>query len=270
MNRKKKSKLAKVVPALHPYDDVECWLRNDFREPPVFNIAEFQKKLDSAFGAENAFVLAWSGDRTYGDAFLNEKGELERKPVLLLAQEQVNATDYIYISVPRWVIMEVLHGSQLEQSWEAASFINDDSGIPRRVRAQKPPQYFYKHFRTIAQHNPWCCDYMLARNAVCYGKYRLPSEEDVKVIRGLRVAMDEKGVAQRNDAPRDAKVLQLAADATRHHMKYAAQQRKKAVQELIMSDPMQWVGDILKTYNITQTAPEIDRTLKEGFAREEI
>ena len=72
MNRKKKAKLEKKVEAytatLSVFDDPLQWLNHDAVCPwTPKQIEDYQKKLDSAFGAENAIVIAWSYDERYFD-----------------------------------------------------------------------------------------------------------------------------------------------------------------------------------------------------------
>ncbi len=289
MNRKRESKLktelAKAVKRLAPYDDPCEWLKGDFQTPPLppKEIADFQAKINSAFGAENALVLAWSGDRKYGDAFYTDwhinglpKGKLERKPVLLFAEEKVNEHDYVYVSCPRWLILEVHHGSELEASWEASSWVEDDSftGGRKRIRAEKPPQYFYTHLRILAEHDktllvndmPRCCQRMFSQNRICYGRYRLPSDVDVAYVRRIRENMDKAGVAQRNDEKRSEKVLNAAADSTNYFIKRAQQQKALAVQEIMLENYEVFFDDILKDNKLTPH--EIRSALKEGFDKQ--
>ena len=287
MNRKKTAKIAKAIekaPSIHPFDDTETWLRGDFTAPPwpKEKIVEFQKRINSAFGAENALVLAWSGDRSYGDSFYTNwfanglpKGKLERKPVLLFAEVPVSEHDYLYITVPRWLILEVHHGSELESSWEVASWVEDKSmlGGRKRIRAEKPPEFFYQHLQIIAQHDrpfltndmPACCRNMMAQNRICYGRYREPSEVDIAYIRGIRERMDRDGVAQRNDERRSAKLLQNAAASTRHFIHRAQQQKALAVQEMMLENPKLYLGDILKRSGNTMSAKELREIAVEAF-----
>ncbi len=290
MNRKRTSKLKKVietqVAALSPYDDPVAWLKDP---PPcpwtAKQIQDFQDQINSAFGAQNAYVLAWSGDKQYGDEFYIDwyangepKGSPETKPMLLFQSVPVNDRDYVYVYAPRFVILETLHGSQLEASWEESSWVDDPESLggKKRIRRKKPPQFFYRVIKTIAQHErsitsngrrPCCKRVWDAYRGICYGKYRPPADEDLAMIRSMRENLDKLGIVQRNDVPRDPKVLQLATAATQYYMSQAARQRRTAVQEMIMADPQQFMGDVIKNYGITMNATEIERTLKEGFKR---
>lgn len=275
-NRKKQAKLDKVKPEpIHIYDQTETWLRGDFHAPPWSQekIDAFQKRIDSAFGAENAIVLAWSGDRSYGDAFLNEKGELERKPVLLFAETKINETDYHYASVPRWVLMEVHHGSELEDGWDEAAHVVDNHGACLRIRPEKPPKHFYVHLKTIAQHNipvnsglmPQCCANMIAQKRICYGKYKLPSDEDIAYVGRIRARMDKDGVAQRNDTARSIKLLQNATSATQHFIKKAQEQRAFATQQHILENLDTFTKDILEKKGSTMSYKEVHDIAKEAF-----
>ncbi len=277
MNRKKTSKLKKLVETqiakLSPFDNVENWLTDNFEKPPwpKEKIADFQKRLDSAFEAPNGIVLAWSGDRSYGEVFLNEKGEPERKPVLLFAEEKINERDYLYIQCPRWVLMEVHHGSQLEDGWDEASYVSNEFGVPQRIRPEKPPQYFYKHFQTIAIHDtpaligdtPWCCHRMMAQNKICYGRYREPSDVDIALVGKTRKKLNEMGIFQRNDTARSAKLLEMATLSTKHFIKKAQEQKALRVQEAMLNNYEVFFDDILEGNKLSPR--EVREALKEAF-----
>lgn len=290
MNRKRKAKIeqaiVKATNSLHPLNDPLCWLTDT---PPCpwtdEQIAEYQAKLDSAFGAERAIVLAWSGDKRYWDSFYVDwhfngepKGSPEKKPALLWKEIAVNEHDYVYISVPRFILYERLHGSEMEASWKESSWVADPEvlGGMKRIRTEKAPEAFYHILETIAEHEvpsvsghkAPCCERM-EPHSICYGKYAPPSDKQLMKARDVRIKMDKDGVAQRNDAPRSEKLMARAAASTQYFYQRAAEQRRSAVQELIMSDPQQFMGDVFKNYGVTMTAPEIDKVLKEGFSRQQ-
>lgn len=284
MNRKKQAKLDRIKPkSIHPFDNTENWLKGDFREPPWSKekIAEFQKKIDSAFGAENAILLIWSGDRSYGDAFYTDwhqnglpKGELERKPVLLFAEYKVNEHDYVYVTCPRWLLVEVHHGSELEASWEASSWVYDSElRCNKRIRDEKPPRYFYEHLKIIAQHEvplnssllPGCCERMLEQKSPCYGKYREPSDDDLKFVRTIRERMDRDGVAQRNDAERSSKLLEKATLSTQYFIQQAQRQRAISTQNHILENLEHFTKDILEKKGSTMSYKEVHDIAKEAF-----
>ncbi len=273
MNRKKKAKVDKLIAAevakLHVYDDVENWLRGDYQTPPWSQdkIADFQKRLDSAFEAENAMVLVWSGDRRYGDAFYNEKGELERTPPIFFARHTIeNTNDYIYIGCPRWLVMEVIHGSQLEATWDEASCPTESNGKTFRIRPEKPPEFYYKHFFTIADHNGYCCERMVAENRVCYGKYREPNQSDIDRVGATRADLTARGIFQRNDEERSAKALQDASAQTKFLIKEAQKQKAVHIQNVMMENYEVFFDDILKDNKLTPR--EIRATLTEAFDKQ--
>lgn len=254
-------------------------------------IDAFQKRIDSAFGAEKALVLAWSYDRTYWDEFFMDEWNIfgdpttppQKTPILLFKQFDLNDKDRFYVSWPRWMILEKHHGSQLTD-WEQSAYTADDQfiGGKKRIRRETAPEFFYvqldRPLGVLARHekssviggpNPCCVRRWEAAKSICYGSYRDPSDEDIAAVRQIRINMDKAGVAQRNDAPRSAKMLEAAAESTRHHMKMAERQMKLGIREMIMNDPEPYIADIIKNYGITMSSPEIERTLREGFARQE-
>jgi len=269
--------------SLHPYDDINNWLKGDFKTPPWSpkQIQDFQDRLDSAFGAKNAFVLVWSADRRYGDEFYNEHGELEKKPPLLFkevpASDKPNEKDYIYIGVPRWMIMEVHHGSQLEAGWESASWVTDPDGSKRRVRPENPPEFYYVNARVIDRHEQTsvigavapCCQRMWSNGKnVCFGRYREPDETDIAFVRGIRENQDKANVVQRNDAERCAKIIQDGNLATKHFMKRSAELKSLAVQEAMLAHPEAFFGDILKDRGATMSPREFESTVRQALEQQ--
>lgn len=277
--------------SLHPFDNFENWPRGDFATPPwpKTKIAEFQKRINSAFGAENALVLVWSADRSYGDEiyegpwdpFGNPLGRSTRKPVLLFGQKQINDEDYLYIVPPRWCLMEAHHGSQLTD-WDDASWVSDEAciGGRKRVRPKNAPEYYYVHLMNgvLAHHeqplvtgdDPPCCKRMWENGKrICYGKYREPNESDLAMIRSIREGMDAWGVAQRADQPRSAKMLMLANLATTHFMQQAKLKRATAAKELMLSNVGAFCGDILTKKGSTMSQIEMERIVKNALEQDE-
>ena len=233
------------LPLVSRYDEIEKWVEGGFENAPWSqeSIDNFQKRINSAWGGENCIVLVWSGDRSYGDAFYTDwfptglpKGDLERKPVLLFGEFKVNERDYIYVVPPRWVLMEVHHGSQLEAGWEESAWSPDPTMLTgrKRIRAKKPPEFFYVPWRTIARHeggakdwslkNPCCERLWYGTKKICYGNYRDPDESDIEFVGMTQANMVKAGVTQRNDTARDAKTILQANLATKYFMKRAEQQ----------------------------------------------
>lgn len=288
MNRKKASKeaeKAKKITPINPFDDEAQWIGADFTKAPWTDeqVADYQKKLDSAFGAENAIVLAWSGDRTYWDEFYTDwfmnglpKGKLEKKPILLFGQFDLNETDYFYVYPPRWLLLERYHPAQYEASWEASAWVEDARhlGGRKRIRAEKPSPAMYGHLKTIAEHDdtisadhiPNCCaTWFENHRRVCYGRYRPPSDIELAYVRAIRENMDAEGVAQRNDQAIGDKVLMKAAQTTQHYIRAAQLQQAAKTHDFLMQDPYALVSDVIKNKGITLTQREIDECVEIGI-----
>ena len=275
----------KRVAKKHPFDSFSEWPGQRWETPPWSDkqIADFQKKLDSAFGAENAIILAWSGQAQYWDSFFEDwtrvgdvdfpKGNLTPKPILLWAQFPVNDYDFFYVFPPRFLLLERLDRSQYEEGWEEVSWVTVE-GIKRRIRSETPPPSMYKVLRTIAEHEqtqligeypPCCRHWNEGFQRICYGKYRPPSDLDLAFVRNIRENMDKDGVVQRNDAERSAKVIANAAESTRHYMKSAAMARTRSVNEMILDDPMAYIGDVYKNKGMTLTQKEVREAVETGL-----
>jgi hypothetical protein len=290
MNRKRKSKLNKEVSFLNPYNDPVQWVGSDFSTPPLDAQwqSDFQRKIDSAFGAENALILAWSGQREYWDEFYTDwfgngapkEESLEKKPIILFGKYDVNDTDYLYIYPPRWLILERHHPVQYEASWESDAWASDErmTGGKKRIRNLKVPNAFYVHLKTIAEHDevttrgerPRCCRYAMENaKRICYGRYRPPSDEDLEYVRNIRINMDAAGVSQRNDEKTGEKLLKQAAASTSFYIRQAEQQKSKAIKEYIMSHPRAFLGTMPQDRGITLSAREIEEAVLEGLEQSE-
>ncbi len=289
-NRKKTSKLVKKAQTYKfgPFDDPSTWVTDDFSKPPWLpeKIADYQKKLDSAFGAENAIILAWSGDRQYGDAFYTDwyvtglpKGKLERKPPLLFAEHKINEHDYFYVTCPRWILVQALHISEYEAGWESASWIPDPSmiGGRKRIRSEKPPKQMYKHVLIIAEHDqtllsheiPKCCVKMLNQKRICYGRYKEPSDVELSHVRGIRRSQDHRGIIQRNDAPRSRKLIEEASLAAKYFIKRAQEQQALGVKDMMLANSEAFFGDLLKRTGSTKSFKELETIAKSAMEQQE-
>lgn len=283
-----KQALAKAVKGFHPYDDPENWLRADFQKPPWTpeQMAEYQKKLDSAFGAESALKLVWSGDRSYGDAFYTDwyanglpKGQLERKPLLLFAEHKINEHDYLYISVPRFLIVETLHVSQYEAGWEEASWVQAPEmlGGRKRIRPEKPPVNMYKHLLIIAEHDetqlsheiPHCCVKMLNQKRICYGRYKEPSEIEIAHVRRIREEQDRRGIFQRNDTERSKKVIEESSLAAKHFIRRTQEQQALGVKDMMLGNIEGFFGDLPKRIGSTKSYKELEGIVKSALEQQE-
>lgn len=272
--------------ATHPLDDPHAWLGEKFERAPWSDekIKEFQKRIDSAFGAENALILAWSGDQRYWDGFytdwhatgLPKEGSFEKKPILLYGSIPLSPQDYVYVVAPRWLILEREDISQHATSWEASAWVSDKDmiGGRKRIRTEQPPKNFYTILRKIAAHDqpaligdepPCCVRVWQDAQRPCYGRYREPSDIDIAFIGGIRRRMDADGVAQRNDTHRDVKMLRRAEAQTRLYEQQAERQQASAIKSRIMDDPMGWLGHILEAKGSTMSVVEAEKLILEGI-----
>jgi hypothetical protein len=289
MNRKKAAKEQRKAIVENPLNDSVEWLTTDFSVPPLDEKwqAEFQKKLDSAFGAENAIVLAWSNDRRYwyelySDWFITgdpKPASLEKKPQVLFGCYNVSETDYIYVSPPRWLLLEREHPAQYSATWEASAWLSDQQMLSgrKRVLPKEVPPVQYRWLRTIAEHDqtvvigdmPRCCRVALDVHKVCYGRYREPSEIDLAHVRGIRERMDAAGHVQRNDEPVNEQSLKQAELTSKFYFQQAERQRIKAYHEWIMQDPKAFLGTALERRGITMSDREITEAVKEALDQSE-
>lgn len=292
-NRKNTSKIAKKIETakqshrFHPFDDPLNWLKADYQKSPwdATQTAAYQKKLDSAFGAEGAIILAWSGDRQYGDAFYTDwypnglpKGKLEHKPPLLFAEHKVSETDYVYIGVPRFLLLEVLHVSQYTEGWDTASWVNDPSmiGGRKRIRPETPPKNMYKHLLIVAEHDqtmmshevPQCCVKMLNQKRICYGRYKEPSEVEISHIRHTRLSQDYRGIAQRNDAPTSKKLIEESSLAAKHFIKRSQEQQALGVKDMMLGNSEAFFGDLPKRIGSTKSYKELESIVKDALEQQ--
>lgn len=294
MNRKKVSKIKKIVAAdiaaLSPLDDPLNWVRGNIPCPwTPEQMADYQRKLDTAFGVERGIVLAWSYDRKYWDELYMDGWDIYGEPTttpqktpILLFKQMTLGKDRFYISAPRFMLLEALHGSQMEASWEAERYEADDSfiGGRKRIRRMNPPEFMYQPLLaplgTLAHHEysnviggmrPCCRRLWEANQSICYGKYRPPTVDDLIAVKKIRERMDADGLYQRNDQGRSKKLISNAAAATKFQIEYAARKQSEGVRQLLMSDPTGYMGDIMKNYGVS--AKQIEESLKEGFKRKE-
>lgn len=292
MNRKRQSKLKKAeiahkaATALHPYDDVTEWFGADFSRPPETEewVKAFQERIDAAFGVKGAFVLAWSGDRTYWDEFYTDwhsngaakDGSLEKKPILLWHTFWVNDLDYIYLYPPRWVILESIHPAQYRPTWETGVWVSDPKmlGGRKQIRTIVPPDAMYQSWRTVAEHDeplqtgakPLCCAAANANGLICYGRYRKPNETDLDALRKMRSYMDENGY-QRPDEAHDARTKERLRQMTRYYIDQSRRMQRTALRNFAMIDPKLLLNSSLADRGISLSAREIEALAAEAIDR---
>jgi hypothetical protein len=288
MNRKKAAKETKRKPHIeNPLDDMMAWLETDLSKPPLDAEwqADFQKKLDSAFGAKDAIVLAWSGDQKYWNTVACDwfstgtAKQWEKKPIVLFGCFNVSETDYIYVSPPRWLLLERRHPAQYAATWEQSAWIADARMLSNRKRflPEQPPKAMYEWLRTIAEHDqtivigdmPRCCRTALDVKKVCYGRYKPPSEIDIAYVRGIREKMDRDGLVQRNDEPVNEQSLKQAKMTSKFYHQQAERQQSSALKDFILSNPRAFLGAMPQRKGITLSDREITEAVKEALDQSE-
>lgn len=291
MNRKKAAKETiketKKINTVHPYDDMEQWLESDFANAPLDEQwqADFQKKLDSAFGAERGIVLAWSGDKRYWDSYAidwfatGKAKKFEQRPIVLFGCFNISETDYYFCVPPRWLLLERHHPAQYESTWEASAWAIDDKmlGGKKQILPSDPPREKYQWLRTIAEHDqtvvigemPRCCRQALDVKKVCYGRYRPPSDLDLAYVRGIRERMDASGVTQRNDEPVNDQSIRQAQMTSQFYIQQSRRQEASALKEFILSNPTAFLGAMPYRKGITLSEREIAEAVKEALDQSE-
>jgi len=292
MNRKKRIKETqkeerKAAFKENPLDDPVRWFDTDFSQPPLDEEwqQEFQKKIDSAFGAERGIVLAWSNDRQYWDWYpcdwfgAGEAKEFEQRPIVLFGCYNLSERDYTFITPPRWLLLERLHPSQYAPTWEASSWASDPKMLSgkKRVLPKEPPQVMYRWWRTIAEHDktpiigemPRCCRAATDAKKVCYGKYRPPSDLDLAPIRKMREDMDRDGFLQRNDEPVNEQSIKQASMTSKFYHQQTARMESSALKEWILSNPRAFLGAMPQRKGITLSDREITEAVKEALDQSE-
>jgi hypothetical protein len=187
-------------PALSSFDfnKPETWGSPEIYAYPDFDITGFQKKLDDLFGLSDTNFpivrIVWPGDikKCYSKFYTSWTGagfgiDSELRAKYRYASIQIPGTpDIIDVPPARWILEQFNHPGQYLASWEAARFSQDG----REIRPAPPPNGYYSHLWTIAEHNEECCKEAKAKMKVCWGSYRLPDEQDIDILRKAKQARD--------------------------------------------------------------------------------
>jgi len=203
----------------HPvYDNPVKWGTPGIWEPPVFDAAGYQKKIDAIVGTslgKPIVRLIWAWDNRgrefnftkWDSSGKGVEGEWERKyRVARVPIGNGNTTD---ICPPRWLFEQRYEPGQYGLSWERTRWASKDVGknhkcslteaemlteecdcepIRARVELKPPPPSdgWYQLLWAIAEHEPGraCCARVYEENRRnCWGLYRLPAEKDLERLR---------------------------------------------------------------------------------------
>lgn len=178
-------------------DDPTTWATTELHQQPLgFNVSAFQKKIDKILGlTENGMPVArlvWAPDiqNTYSkfycewDGLFGTATELRAKYRYATLKIPGTLDTYIDIPPPRWIIEEHNSHGQMSASWEQARW----NKAGKEVRPPMPLEGYYSELFTIADHNETCCEE--AEKMVCWGKYRLPAQEDLDRLQMAKTLRD--------------------------------------------------------------------------------
>lgn len=210
----------------HPiYDDVTKFGTYGIWEPPPFDVAAYQKRIDAIAGTslgKPIVRLVWAWDKRCREAyytkwdFAGNGTQLEFGYRYRVARIPIGDGDTVDICPPRWLFEQRFEPGQYALSWERSRWAEKDVGRqhrcgrsdadietqdcdcpPIRVRAElkpPPPEEWYNLLWSVASHDPdrACCDrlYRESRRA-CWGYYRLPNDSDLQRLRRAVKLRDE-------------------------------------------------------------------------------
>lgn len=193
-----------VAIATHAITDRPSLWTTQFQAPPVFNIKEYQEKLDQIAGktqqGEPVLRLVWGGsewklkavawdswgtpiewDRVPRHAFLSKDPLTFGRPV----------------PIRRWIIEENTDAGQLEAM-----------GGKNHGNLQFTEKGFYTPYIIIADHSK--CHNCKANEFKCFGDYKAPGYDELQFI----TEVTYKLLASRKQDPRKGIDLDLAAELT--------------------------------------------------------
>jgi hypothetical protein len=221
------------------------WACSEIYSPPAsFDMAGYQSKIDAILGKSDTnhsvVRLVWAGDRklAYSPFYVTWKpsgfglsSELRAK--YKYASLQVPGTsDIIDVPPPRWIFEEFNHPGQYMAAWEATRWQEID-GHRREVRPAPPPNGYYSHLLTIADHgNHQCCEQAKKDYVVCWGNYREPDETDLNILRRAKMEREKDRFID-TTKPLDAETLNILGKETEDRVKEQRRLIDKKVEEYI-------------------------------------
>lgn len=197
----------------HLYDYPERWGSAGIWDPPSFDAAGFQQRLDEVAGKTPAghsvvrLVWAWHARSLHNVDWdgMGRPTKAEWRQRYRFMSVRLSNGDDVDISVPRWILEELYPASLLAATWEQARYLRErvDTGNPneevfRRVDklGELPPEGYYRYLQSVNEHDPddACCEraWKTSRRR-CWGYYRPPAEKDLRAVQRAITLRDRDG-----------------------------------------------------------------------------
>lgn len=228
--------------AHHLYDNPVKWGTPGIWEAPTFDLTAYQERIDAVAGktpeGRSIVRCVWAWDsRTFHNVKWDQfgralKGEW-RQRYRFVTVSLGDGTD-VDISVPRFILEELVPAPLLAASWEKARYYterlevdNPDDERTRRVDklGELPTYGYYKYLRTICEHeeDESCCEkaWQESRRR-CWGYYRLPQDKDINRLQRAVSLRDRDPLRRAPDEPLDVSEIE-ALD----RLAYATQREEK-------------------------------------------
>lgn len=286
----KKLKSIKSAYVTHPFDLEKNWTQAGIWQPPEFDVARYQKKLNDICGvsADGQPVVrlkwAWECKRwrnTHWDEFGNATAGEWRQRYIALTVE-IDNDDYVDISPPRWILEERFEPAQYANSWEASRRVHDSaecrrcaniglglieqstSCVWRDVHGPAPRDGWYNllpHIGIIAEHDHGmqCCARKWEESReLCYGRYKLPGERELQRLRraiALRNQDDETNPHAELDPVALKQARQWGLDMIREQKVGRREELKEAIK------------DEINTHGASIVPPQAIQALKDARRR---
>lgn len=188
------------------YNDPREWFRTI--NPPLFNRAKIQKRIDKIVGlserGQSIILLRWAWESSY-----EMYGQLKQRYNFLTLEKEGQTIEF---SVPRWVIEQRIEPEQFRPSWDATRYTLDPSTVVTDTSTARYdlngdlvyagdviyagdkldkgpcPREWFQNLWVIAEHDAQCCAKAKEMGRSCWGYYRHPSEWDINEVRRIHHA----------------------------------------------------------------------------------
>lgn len=162
-------------------DKPRDWGR-EFSPAPVFNVKEYQDKLNAIAGftttGEPVLKLFWGGDAAsikFTEWDLNIATKSELTPMFYYNRRNpISLDSYDQIPIRRWIVAEAAEPSQYRAEDDSDTWFTDPDGV-KRQKTLKPKNVFYRAWIVIGDHSK--CHADCSKDKLCYGDYAHPNEE---------------------------------------------------------------------------------------------